>query len=249
MEAVFKWAAFFLFMEEIKKYYSGFWLSEEVGNNAFSYAKRDTKKLWVPQIIKGYVEELAVSDKICFSEYEDGAEKNFCGLKHFIFTQYKHTPVVIFDNHNHAFFFWHWALKKGWIKFGDPLVHVDQHTDMRKPAQWLNGSEFSDSRTCFNYTNHRLNVGNFIQPALKLNLFSSVDIIDSSYTLEKCYSKPLVLDVDIDFFSPDMEYIDYNFKINQIKSYMNHARFITMATSPYFIEQKRAIEVIKDLFS
>ena len=57
------------------------------------------------------------------------------------------------------------------------------------------------------------------------------------------------LDIDLDIFSKDMDYIPYDFRIDKIKKLIENAKVITIATSPYFIEQDYAIKVLKELFN
>jgi len=94
-----------------------------------------------------------------------------------------------------------------------------------------------------------LNVGSFIKPALEFNLFSEAIIIDSLYGFDLDISGEFVLDIDLDIFSEDMDYIDYEFKISKIKGYIAKASVITVATSPFFIDQNYAIKVLKELFN
>ena len=58
-----------------------------------------------------------------------------------------------------------------------------------------------------------------------------------------------VLDIDLDIFSKDMDYIPYEFRLNKIKELIKGAKVITIASSPYFIEQDYAIKVLKELFN
>ena len=101
----------------------------------------------------------------------------------------------------------------------------------------------------FRYTNKVLNVGNFIQPALKKGVFCDVDIIDSSYGFDLKPEGEYVLDIDLDIFSKDMDYIPYDFRLNKIKELIKGAKVITIASSPYFIDQEYAIKVLKELFN
>ena len=236
-------------MADIYSLYSGFSIDKAVGNNAFSYEQRNIKSIHVAPLIKGDLNDLAVSDHISFSEIVGGREYDLPGLKCFMHWQYKGRECFIFDNHNHAFFFWVYALQKSLFKAGGTLLHVDQHTDMRKPQKWIAKDELNDLEKVFEYSNYELNVGNFIQPALHCGLFSAIDIIDSSYTFENEYDGPFVLDLDIDIFSKDMDYIDDKLKISKIREYAEKASFITIATSPFFIEQNLAIEKIKEIFT
>ena len=101
----------------------------------------------------------------------------------------------------------------------------------------------------FRYTNKVLNVGNFIQPALKKGVFCDVDIIDSSYGFNLDIEGEYVLDIDLDIFSKDMDYIPYDLKVSKIKDLIKKAKVITIASSPFFIEQDYAIKVLKELFN
>ncbi|MDU5020876.1 MAG: hypothetical protein E6269_10030, partial [Clostridiales bacterium] len=98
-------------------------------------------------------------------------------------------------------------------------------------------------------TNYVLNVGNFIKPALYHNIFSDAIIIDSTYGFEMDIDGEIVLDIDLDIFSKDMEYMSYDLRINKIREYINRANVITIASSPFFIDQGDAIKVLKELFN
>ena len=101
----------------------------------------------------------------------------------------------------------------------------------------------------FKYTNETLNVGSFIKPALKHDIFSEVIIIDSSYGFNLDIEGEYVLDIDLDIFSKDMDYIPYDLKVSKIKDLIKKAKVITIASSPFFIEQDYAIKVLKELFN
>ena len=57
------------------------------------------------------------------------------------------------------------------------------------------------------------------------------------------------LDIDLDIFSKDMDYIPYDLKVSKIKDLIKKAKVITIASSPFFIEQDYAIKVLKELFN
>lgn len=233
----------------LQQFYNGFYISEPRGNNAFSYTQRQQRRIYVPPIIRGSLADLLAGEEIAFSEVVEDQEINKKGLRSFIYFRKKEKDFFVFDNHNHAFFFWIYAFKYGQLKKGLPLVHVDQHSDMREPEHYLHFSDENDVdlKAAFEYTNYVLNVGNFIKPALAAGFFSTVEIIDSSFAFENNYSEEIVLDIDMDVFSPDKAYIDHDLKMGKIRSYIEAARFITIATSPYFMDQKEAIGVIKEL--
>ncbi len=233
-------------MNIIDPWYRGFYLEQPVGNNRFSIERRSVKKIWIPALAEGEPSQLSKGQRIVFSEWEEGREYNHAGLEFFICWKMKGVPVYFFDNHNHAFYFWYRSLKQGAFSPGLPLVHVDQHSDMRVPSRWLPAD--ADDRMVFDYTQNVLNVGNFIQPALHLSWFSRVDIIDNSRKINNRYDCPVVLDLDLDFFAPEMDYIDRDLKISQIKRWLPRARCVTVATSPFFMDQEKAIALIREIF-
>lgn len=229
------------------KRYKGFYIDKPYGNNIFSYEERENKKIFVPKLIEGNLEDVEVGENIVFNEIDEEIEIKAKGLKNLVQYKLDDKTIYIFDNHNHAFYFWMKSLKNNEFSKGCKLVHVDQHKDMREPIHYNVDVENLDN--VFTYTNEVLNVGNFIQPALKKEVFSQVIIIDSSYGFDATVEGEYVLDIDLDIFSKDMNYIPYNFRLNKIKDLIKDAKVITIATSPYFIEQDYAIKVLKELFN
>lgn len=229
--------------------YNGYWLTRAVGNNAFSFAGRHNRKIYVAPLVNGTVQDLKVGDEIAFSEVDEGREVNRPGLRSFIYFNCAGKDIFIFDNHNHAFCFWMAGLFGGRLRAGGTLLHVDQHSDMRQPELapdpvWLRKCNL---RRVFDYTNKSLNVGNFIQPALGLQLFEQVQLIDSSIAFAERITGEFVLDIDVDIFAPEMAYIDEALKVSRIQEMIGRAKFITIATSPFFIDQSRAVGIVKEL--
>lgn len=227
--------------------YNGFYIEEPVGNNIFSYDERKNKKIFVPKLIEGDLDSVKVGEKIVFSEIDFDKEMNVIGLENMVKFNYKDKDIYIFDNHNHSFYFWIKSLKKGMFNKGCKLVHIDQHKDMREPEDY--NVDINDIDDVFRYTNYVLNVGNFIKPALQHDIFSEAVIIDSTYGFDIDVYGEIVLDIDLDIFSKDMEYISYDLRVNKIKEYIDRAKVITIASSPFFIEQDYAIKVLKELFN
>lgn len=225
--------------------YDGFFLEENTGNNEFSYDERSVKKIYVPRLVKGSLDDLNAGETISFCEVEDGVEKQCKGLESFVEIEYQGKQLYVFDNHNHAFYFWCKSLLEGRMKRGKTLVHVDQHKDMRRPK--CTDVDIDDMDDVFEYTNKQLNVGNFIVPAIENKIFEDVVIVDSSYSLSQKIPDDIVLDVDLDFFSTDMDYIDYDFKVQRIRKMIKRASVITFATSPFFIDQQTALDVLRDI--
>lgn len=227
--------------------YKGFYIDKPYGNNVFSYEERENKKIFVPKLIEGNLEDVEVGDNIVFNEIDEDKEIKAIGLRNLVQYKYEDKTIYIFDNHNHAFYFWMKSLENKEFNKGCTLVHVDQHKDMREPDNY--NVDINNLDDIFAYTNEILNVGNFIQPALKKEIFSQVIIIDSSYGFDVKVKGEYVLDIDLDIFSKDMDYIPYDFRLNKIKDLIKGAKVITIATSPYFIEQDYAIKVLKELFN
>lgn len=227
--------------------YIGFYIEKPIGNNIFSYEDRSNKKIYVPKLIEGSLDDVVVGDKVVFNEIDENIEIKAKGLKNMVKYSIEDKEVYIFDNHNHALYFWIKSLKFNKFNKGCKLVHIDQHKDMREPENY--NVDMNDIDDVFRYTNDVLNVGNFIQPALKHNIFSEVIIIDSSYGFNLDIQGEFVLDIDLDIFSKDMEYISYDLRINKIKELIKKAKVITIASSPFFIDQEYAIKVLKELFN
>lgn len=227
--------------------YIGFYIEKPIGNNIFSYEDRSNKKIYVPKLIEGSLDDVVVGDKVVFNEIDENIEIKAKGLKNMVKYSIEDKEVYIFDNHNHALYFWIKSLKFNKFNKGCKLVHIDQHKDMREPENY--NVDMNDIDDVFRYTNDVLNVGNFIQPALKHNIFSEVIIIDSSYGFNLDIQGEFVLDIDLDIFSKDMEYISYDLRINKIKELIKRAKVITIASSPFFIDQEYAIKVLKELFN
>ena len=197
--------------------YTGFYIEDAIGNNIFSYEDRENKKIYVPKLIEGTLDDVLVGEEIVFNEIDEDIEIKAKGLE------------------------------KGNFTKGCKLVHVDQHKDTREPDNY--NVDINDINDVFRYTNETLNVGSFIKPALKHNIFSEVIIIDSSYGFELDIEGEFVLDIDLDIFSKDMDYIPYDIKISRIKELIDRAKVITIASSPFFINQEYAIKVLKELFN
>lgn len=224
--------------------YGGMYIEDSIGNNRFSYEERNLKKIYVPRLKKiSSLKEVELGEEVVFCEVVDGEEVMCRGLKNIYEYHTKNSRIVyIFGNHNHAFNFWCREIKRGNLKKGGRLLHVDQHKDTREPDNY--DVCIDDLKDVSRYTNEVLNVGSFIKPSIKHGIFEDVDIVDSSYGLEREYDEGYCLDIDLDFFSKDMDYIDFDYKLEKVRSYIEKARIVTIATSPYFIEQDRAVEVL-----
>ncbi len=246
-------------------YTKPFKITEDVGNNSFSFSKRINPAIEVPSVIDGDINDLVIGNSVAFEDFEsstgsDGAEngelKTCVGLKNFIRTAHPTTkkPIIIVDNHNHVFYFWHEARNRGLIKNGATLAHIDKHKDTRKPETFLTKEESEDMKKVFEYTNSVLNVGNYLPPAIEDGLIGKVISITSesenrspqaSETRNK--DKSIILNIDLDFWAPEMDYIDSKLKNDVTRGLMEKADLITIATSPFFMDQELAIKIAREL--
>lgn len=232
-------------------YNQGFYITGNRGNNAFSFEKRgEGAKLFVSAVIDGGLDDLEVGSEIAFEDFDEHGVKQSCkGLKNFVRTELWGVPAVIFDNHNHAFYFWWEATKNGLLQRGATLVHVDQHKDMRGAAKPYGGAALKD---VFDYTNQVLNVGNYIKPAIECGLVGEVHLVTSESELssrEFVGRGNKILNLDLDFFAPEMDYVDFGKAKRFIQEQAKSANLITIATSPFFVDQEAAIGVLKSLTS
>jgi len=233
-------------------------ITAKKGNNALDFdgrlAQFGKAEILVPSLQKGNLHQIKIGQPIVFEAQNDEGEIISChGLENFIELE-SAQKVYIFDNHNHAFYFWHLEWLKGNVQKDATLIHIDQHKDTRKPEIYLSPEEAKDLQKVYDYTNLVLNVGNFIPPAQQTGLVKNIIFIESEKTLEefdltKIDTTNLILDIDVDFFAPELDYINNNLKISTIKKLLPLAKTVTIATSPFFIDQKLAIEYIHKFFA
>ncbi len=241
-------------------YKKSFFITKPIWNNIFSFNKRINKKLFVPSLKKiSNFDEIKLQtnkNKIAFEEFDiNWVLKTCLGLKNFYEILWKNKKIYLFDNHNHAFYFWCLVKYQNIIKNNLVLFHIDEHSDMRKPKKYLNKIENNYLQKVFNYTNFELNVWDYIVPAIKswlideiVQIRSESEIINSEEKLKSIKNKSIILNLDLDFFRPELDFIEYKIKKKIILKIASKAKVITVATSPFFINQNLAINVFKDLF-
>lgn len=258
-------------------YTQPFFITRPVSNNTFSFKERaklrqekdlPPPKLYVPSLKEGSIQDIQTAEEIVFEDFDSSASepqkppvlKSCVGLKNFILAQFQSknspkkqtVPVYIFDNHNHAFFFWHAEKLKGTLKNGATVIHIDQHKDTRIPENFLPTKDTKNLQKLFTYTNTVLNVGNFIVPAQKTGLVGTLHIIDSQTSMDEFNFAALpphniIVDIDLDFFSEDMSYIPHEQKVTFTRECLKQADAVTVATSPFFIEQDRALAALREI--
>ncbi|MDD2916257.1 MAG: UPF0489 family protein [Candidatus Gracilibacteria bacterium] len=286
-------------MKHIDMYNRPFYLTEYAGNNVFSYSIRTDPTLYVPSLIEGDFDDIAIGSEVVFEDMDEYGVLQSCrGLRNFVHMEWKGIPMVVFDNHNHALYFWYEALSHNQLGPHTTLVHIDEHSDLWEnendltpfnssnsphPAPLLEGEgEMNQSnlpsplrrrvedevekdeedikprqislKQVFEFTNFSCNVGNYIQPARRAGIIEKVLRIEDSVGIEnygsyqKGENESLILNLDLDFFAPELDYIPFEDKKRTILHFARQADLITVATSPFFIDQKRAIEMLGKVF-
>lgn len=247
-----------------------FYIDTPIGNNEFSYQERidlwSEGKIFVPKIIQWTVNDLKEGSEIVFEEINNKKLMSCTGLKNFIETNYKWIPTYIFDNHNHALFFRyrHTAqLKTPLIKAktkGDLqkpnkpfiLLHIDQHADTKENKNSCKATQ-SSPQEVFHFTNYWCNVGNFLTSAKDAEIIDEIIQIRSEYSLHNMkkldfHNYNYILDIDVDFWvDKSQQERESDFEV--IRKIIDNVCLITIATSPYFINQKKAIQFIQDMLS
>lgn len=199
------------------------------------------------------------------------------GLKQYIRTEFgeRKVPVYIFDHHHPALFAWFEALKEGRIKPEAILRHFDEHEDGRH----IRHSSLSSNMTLpeiASYVRKQLTIDNFIVPAVLSGLVGEFHWI-KPYTNEISWDTPfrrgkktprfgimgidsmpiqqiqqldptqLIVDIDLDYFLQIRAQEEG--VIKRMRQEMACAGVISIATSPGYIDQERAVELAKKLLS
>lgn len=242
-------------------YNKWFFIESPVWNNEFSFDKRQNKKLFVPEIIEAKsFDEIKFQDdleKIAFEDFDfdDKLSTNYW-LKNFYRFQMWWKEVVLFDNHNHAFYFWYEARSRKIIWDKNILIHIDQHADTRDNDKIISKSDSKSLEKVFDFTNFVLNVWDYIIPAQKEGIIENIVQIRNTKNLEdylqnfsnKKNNSKIILNLDLDFFASELDFIDFELKKKVILDVFEKASYVTVCTSPFFVDQGLAVEKFKEIF-
>lgn len=231
-------------------YAKPFRLTGNRGNNAFAYEARGAQPtLFVPSIVEGKLEDLRLGDEVVFTDFDENGVLQECkGLAQFLRSFTKGIPLIVMDNHNHAFYFWEEARALGQIQPGAALIHIDGHKDMRERPEPYRGHTLEDA---FLFTNEVLNVGNYIVPAVQNGTIGDIQFVTSEAALEDGEffdRRNKILNLDLDYFAPELAYIDFKKAKAFILRHVENAALITVCTSPFFIDQNVALQRLLDVF-
>jgi len=208
-----------------------FYLEENKGNNSFGFEKNKNKKLYVPEVIYGDEQDIKIGSEIVF---EDEGVRSI-GLESYVYgkTQHTQTPVFICDNHNQVLEAWNCVKDKQLT-----LVHIDQHKDdalfTGDKENWIRETKICDYISCAQQLN-------WIQE----KYFSFIEIQDLDQIKNINTQEKVILNIDLDFFSPDLSTVNLEEKLKLILFFVPQVEIITLATSPLFIDQEFAIEIGK----
>ncbi len=237
-------------------YLSPFILKSNHWNNALSFDARIEKfwdaKITIPSLKKiSSTQEIQLWHEIVLEEINDSWKifqsiwlQNIYELDHDI-------PIYIFDNHNHALYFWINHISSLNITSQITLLHIDQHSDMNVPWNVISKNVITDPTELRKYVNLECQISNFIVPFTQLFPSTNIQRIKSesellSYTLEK--NGFTIIDIDLDFWAPEMSSEYKTTTINLVKNLVNKADIVTIASSPLFLEQEYALELLNIIF-
>lgn len=180
-------------------------------------------KQYLTPIKSWTLEDVKIWSHIVFEETDEKGQVHKCtGLEYIV----KISPnIVVVDNHDRVLEF---------REQGLPVIHVDQHTDLRPVGP------------------EGINVGNFLRHALDTWFTPSATQINTEYSLLNFNLNSLdnyILDIDLDFRDPKMSIDQFDKTIQIIKNRIKKAKIVTIASSPYFLDQVLAINIVKKILT
>ena len=132
----------------------------------------------------------------------------------------------------------------------------------------MTDEDLHSSSTVYEYANHVCEIGDFIQPALASWIVSGVsEYTGSNFNKPRIYAwdedtwlktldwgseshePPIIFDLDLDYFAPEMNFISKQDRINFVRKQWGKASYATICTSPYFIDQGEALNILHEIFS
>jgi hypothetical protein len=207
----------------------GYFETENKGNNQFSFYPG--KKIWVSPIQKGT--EFSLGTEIVFSDNAKesrGLEANIFG-----YTEHSNIPFFLCDNHNRVL--------EAWEHIPHPffVVHVDMHYDSQKYEGDI--QNWKQESTIVNY----LDIAYKLQWREKEYLCFCNSFVQQDFSI-LVKKETVVLNLDLDFFDPENTVYSLEEKIEIIAKVLPCVSYITVATSPLFIDQDLAIKIAKILY-
>ena len=243
-------------MKTLQKLYNWFYLNPKDENSKICNWKIPLRVAPL-KIISKYEKTEIDYNHFSFSETNKNWEiEYFHGLKNFLLIKSSNNPpIFIFDNHNQAPIFRYDTMQNKNVK-NIELIHIDQHSDCRENTNKLRlNDNKNELEKVFKFCNEKCNVWNFIPPFIECWLISKQHQIRSITALQNLKidkKKNFILDIDLDFCLDWIERDKINKEnINLLKhkfdEFWKYTQWITIATSPYFLDQELAIHTINNL--
>ncbi len=235
-----------------------YYLEKNIWNNIFC----PNWKIWINNLVYDKIKNVRIWNKIVF--YVDSKCEGLVWLENLICqkkvvkTFQKSQLIFLVDNHNYALRCWNYAINLWIVNFGFNLIHIDQHSDMNennsiKYDLYKNKkiSDFKMEEIVVNQTN----IANFILAWKWLWIVNKIDLILTEYKFNKFKTKfdynkfyfNSVLDIDLDFWDLQMSHQNILDQLKFIKKIFNNFPVITIATSPWFLNQNYALDLLNNL--
>jgi hypothetical protein len=156
---------------------------------------------------------------------------------------YRDKPIFVVDNHNKALFAF--LALKSFFSAALPVMNIDAHPDNKvspfdiPPLTEKNIQEYTEKSL----------VSDFLDIAQRGGLIERYESVVSSTDFLGFIvpERPFILTVDIDIFGEEGEYVPLEKRTRAIAEAWKAADAVVIATSPGFIDQTFAIEIVKIL--
>jgi UPF0489 domain len=244
-------------------------LTTPIGNNSISFERR--KEQWsdgilrIPPLIEGTINDIKLLETwICY-EYvsdKDVLVSSF-GLDTLVHITQWNKDIFVMDNHNHAFSCRWKSYMNTTIPRWSHLIHIDQHSDLNEVVYNNTTQKIVKNTTRDDiavYTNEVLDIASFIKPAKEIWLITDYEMILTEYSLLQfqtdfssisSQSSSCIVDIDLDFRAPEMGIEYYYQTIKKVRQLIDlpNVRCISIASSPTYIHQQRALAILHDILS
>lgn len=163
-------------------------------------------------------------------------------------------PVYLIDHHHLAL-----PLRTKRLRDNEQIpwtvIHIDQHSDMRENEHIFDVDHIQNDQYIEDFAINLCTVGNFIPPLLNAWILAHCEQIRSerkllNYETEvepRYLDAPYILDIDLDYRAPEMSIGEYEQTLANTRQLLRKASFVTIATSPGFIDQELALKVLDNL--
>lgn len=151
-------------------------------------------------------------------------------------------PIYLFDNHNEIIYPFV-ELYEAWGKQSFSVVHIDAHPDAAE-FQGIKPTSIALDEVKDFISQTR--ISDFFDALSETKIIKDIYRITHSNDFEFFVGpeEPYVLSLDIDIFGPEGDFVDVKDKVLAIKKALGGAMAVCIATSPGFIDQEYAQNII-----